>query len=161
MKQFINFVITCLVLVSLSGCMTTIKNDTTTPSAFWESFSIGMVVENNEQYLFPGSRQLFGSESGSSEQPFMQKQEEITLQIDPADLSAFLLDVQSDIDEAIIESGASIVGRGSGGVTGTSFSISYREDNLYGVINIWGAQGEGTNYYIFMIITEGLENTEK
>jgi len=160
MKQFINFVIICLIMVGLTSCITPMKNDTRTQSVFWESFSIGTIVENNEQYLLPGSRQAFGSESGSSEQPFMQKQEEITLQIDPANLPAFLLDVQSDIEESIINSGASIVGRGSGGVTGTSFSISYHEDNLYGVINIWGAQGDGTNYYLLMIIIEGLEKTK-
>ena len=160
MKQFFNFLITCLTLVGLSGCITSMKNGTTTRSAFWESFSIGTIVENNEQFLLPGSRQLFGSESGASEQPFMQKQEEITLQINPADLPTFLLDMQSYIDEAIIESGATIVGRGSGGVTGTSFSISYREDDIYGVINVWGAQGKGTDYYLLMIITEGVEKTK-
>ncbi|HSG42366.1 MAG TPA: hypothetical protein VLA72_04345 [Anaerolineales bacterium] len=159
MKQSVYFIITCLILVGLSSCIPPLKSDSKTQSAFWESFSIGTIVENNEQYLLPGSRQLFGSESGSSEQPFMQKQEEITLQIDPADLPAFLLDVETDIGDAIIESGASIAGRGSGGVTGTSFSISYREENIYGVINIWGSQGKGTDYYLFMIITEGQKNS--
>lgn len=155
MKQFFNFVITCLVLAGLAGCIPSMENTTTTQSAFWDSFSIGKIVENNEQYLLPGSRQLFGSESGSSEQPFTQKQEEIVIQIDPANLPAFLLDVQLNIEESIINSGASIVGHGSGGVTGTSFSISYREENIYGVINIWGAQGDDTTYYLLMILTEG------
>lgn len=161
MKQFFIFTIICLIIVGLTGCVSPTNNISTSQSAFWESFSIGTIVENNEQYLLPGSRQLFGSESGSSEQPFMQKQEELTLQIDPADLPAFLLGLEADIGEAIIESGAIIDGRGSGGVTGTSFSISYREENIYGVINIWGAQGEGTDYYLLMIITEGLEKTKQ
>jgi len=160
MKQFFIFTIICLIIAGLTGCVSPTNNISTSQSAFWESFSIGPIVENNEQYLLPGSRPLFGSESGSSEQPFMQKHEEITLQIDPADLSAFLLDVQSDIEETITNSGASIVGHGSGGVTGTSFSISYRENDIFGVVNVWGAQGEGTDYYLLMIITEGSEKTK-
>jgi len=161
MKQFINFITICLLLAGLSGCATFTNNDPTSQSVFWESFSIGTIIENNEGYLLPGSRQGFGSESGSSDQPFMQKQEEITLQIEEADLSAFLAAVQSGIDNAIVESGANIAGRGSGGLTGTSFSISYRENDIYGVVNVWGAHGEGTAYYLLVIITEGLEKTEK
>ena len=155
MKKIFYFITIGLILVNLAGCVAAGKNDSASQSLFWESFSIGTMVENNVQYLLPGSRQAFGSESGSSDQPFMQKQEEITLQIDPANLSAFLLDVQSDIEETMIHSGASIVGHGQGGVTGTSFSISYREDDIYGVINVWGAQGEDTTYYLLVMITEG------
>jgi len=77
------------------------------------------------------------------------------IQIEPADLPTFITAIRSNIEEAIIDSGASIDGHAQGGVTGASFSISYREDNIYGVINIWGAPGEGTDYYLFMMITEG------
>jgi hypothetical protein len=144
----------CLIVLSLSGCGTIGKDNLKAQSVFWESFSIGTIVENNERYLLPGSRQAFGTESGSSEQPFTQKKEEITLQIDPADLTAFHQSIQSDIDEAIVNSGANIIGRGSGGVTGTSFSIDYREEDIYGVINFWGAQGEGTKFFLIVLIYE-------
>lgn len=145
-----------LVLI-LTGCGSIEKNNSKSQSTFRENFSIGTIVEDNSQYLIPGSRVLFGSESGQPMPlvPFEQRQEEMTLQIDPAELPAFIASVRSGIEESIVNSGARVIGRGSGGVTGTSFSISYREDDLYGVINIWGAQGEGTNYYLLMIITEG------
>ena len=77
------------------------------------------------------------------------------VQIEPADLPEFISAIRSDVDEAIVNSGASIVGHGQGGVTGTSFSINYREDGIYGVINVWGAPGDGTTYYLFAMITEG------
>ncbi|HEY5729094.1 MAG TPA: hypothetical protein VLA72_04015 [Anaerolineales bacterium] len=151
-----NLTIWILVLI-LAGCGSTENDNPKSQSTFRENFSIGTVVDDNSQYLLPESRALSGSESGPPMPlvPFEQRQEEMSLQIAPADLPAFLTAVQFGIDEAITNSGATIVGRGSGGVTGTSFSISYREDDFYGVINIWGAQGEGTNYYLLMIITEG------
>ena len=145
----------CLIVLSLAGCGTTGKDNLKAHSVFWENFSLGAIVENNQQYLLPGARQVFGAESGSSEQPFTQKQEEITLQIEAADLPAFLQSVQSDIDEAIVNSGANIIGRGSGGVTGTSFSIDYRENEIYGVINVWGVRGEGTKFFLIVLISEG------
>ena len=124
-------------------------------SSFKENFTIGTIVEDNVQYLIPGSRELFGSEYGASEQPFTQKQEEIVLQIKPADLSAFVAAIQSGIEESIINSGASIVGHGTGGVTGTSFSVQYRENDVYGIINVWGVRGEGTTFTLIVLITEG------
>jgi hypothetical protein len=123
-------------------------------SSFKENFTIGAIVEDNAQYLIPSSRVLFGSEHGSPEL-FTQKQEEIVFQIEPADLSAFLAAIRSGIEESIINSGASIVGRGSGGVNDTSFSIQYRVDEAYGVINVWGVRGEGTTYTLIVLITEG------
>jgi len=153
------FFILFFVVLTLTGCETRGRNESKSNSTFWENFSIGMVVEANTQYLAPGSRPLSGSESGPPE-PFIQKYEEMKLQIDPSNVPTFIAAVQSGIDDAIINNGAEIVGRGSGGLTGTSFSISYREENIYGVINIWGAQGEGTDYYLLMIITEGSEKTK-
>jgi hypothetical protein len=57
-------------------------------------------------------------------------------------------------EEAIVASGANIVGRGTGGVTDTSFSAQYRRGQIYGTIHVWGDQGEETNYFLIMIITE-------
>jgi len=154
MKQFFHFIIICLIMVGLAGCSSPAKNDSASQSMFWNNFSIGTIVEDNTQYLSSEPRQLFGSESGPPE-PFTQRQEEMILQIDQADLPTFLSALRSGIEEAIIDSGASIVGHGQGGVTGTSFSISYRENDIYGVVNIWGARGEGTTYYLLAMVTEG------
>jgi len=154
MKRFFHFITTCLIMVGLTGCVFPAKNDSAPQSVFWESFSIGTIVEENTQYLSSEPRQLFGSESGPPE-PFTQKQEEMIIQINQADLPAFLSALRSGIEEAIIDSGASIVGHGQGGVTGTSFSISYRENDIYGVANVWGAHGEGTTYYLLAMVTEG------
>lgn len=140
--------------ISLFGC----RSETTPQSTFKETFSIGTIVEDNAQYLIPESRELFGSEYGAVDEPFTQKQEEITLQIDPDNLSAFVAAIQSGIEKSIVDSGANIVGRGSGGVTGTSFSIQYREDQTYGVINVWGVRGEGTNFFLIVLITESMVN---
>ena len=148
------FFMLCFVILTLTGCGSSAKDNPGSQSVLWDNFSIGTIVEDNVIYLIPGSRQLVGSESGPPE-PFTQKQEEMLIQIEPADLPTFITAIRLDIEEAIIDSGASIDGHSQGGTTGTSFSISYREDNIYGVINIWGAPGEGTNYYLFMMITEG------
>jgi len=145
------FLFTLLTLgIGLFGC----GSEVSSQSTIKEDFTIGTIVEDNAQYLIPGSRELFSSEYGASEEPFTQKQEEMTLQIDPADLPVFVAAVQAGIDESIINSGASIVGRGSGGLTGTSFSVQYREDQTYGVINVWGVRGEGTNFFLIVSITE-------
>jgi len=154
MKQIFNFVTTCLLAVGLVDCGALAKNASASQSVFWENFSIGIIVEENSQYLASETRQLSGSESGPPE-PFEQKHEEMALQIEAADLPAFLAALQSGIEDAIIDSGATIVGRGAGGVTGTYFSISSRENDIYGVVNVWGAQGEGTTYYLLAIVTEG------
>ena len=97
---------------------------------------------------------MSASEYGSSDDPFTQKQEEIALQIEQEELPAFVTALRAGIEESILDSGASIVGYGTGGVTGTSFSIQYREDELFGVINLWGIRGEGTNFFLIALISE-------
>ena len=153
MKQIFNFVTFCLLAVSLAGCGIPPKNASASQSAFWVDFSIGTIVDENTQYLVSESRDLYSSEYGPPE-PFEQRQEEMTIQIEADDLPVFLSALQSGIDEVIIASGATIVGRSTGGVTGTSFSISYSENDIYGVVNVWGAYGEGSTYYLLAIVTE-------
>ena len=48
-----------------------------------------------------------------------------------------------------------LCGHNQGRVTGTLFSISYRENDIYGVVNVWGAHGEGTTYHLLAMVTEG------
>ena len=153
MKTLFQLSMLCFLVFSLTGCGSSAKDNPRSQSAFKENFSIGTIVEDNAQYLIPGSRQLVGLESGPPE-PFTQKQEEMLIHIEPAYLPTFITALRSGIEEAIIDSGASIDGHAQGGVTGTSFSISYRENDIYGVINIWGAPGDGTDYFILMLITE-------
>ncbi len=150
MQKSILVLVLLILSASLSGCGSEVPSQST----FKENFTIGVIIEDNAQYLIPGSHELHGSEYGPPE-PFTQKQEEIVFQIEPADLPVFLTAIRSGIDEAIINSGASIVGRGSGGGTDTSFSIQYRANEAYGVINVWGIRGEGTTYTLIVLITEG------
>jgi len=146
------FILSLLILsASLFGCT---SEAAPSQSTFKDNFTIGAIVEDNAQYLLPESRELFSSEYGEVDQPFTQKQEEIALNIDPADITAFTVAIQSGIEESIIDSGASIVGHGSGGLTGTSFSIQYRQDQIFGVVNVWGVRGEGTSFFLIVLVTE-------
>ena len=140
---------------NLIGCSSENSARIPSPSTFKENFTIGAMVEDNTQYLIPGARPLSGNESGASDQPFTQKHEEMELQIEATDIATFMTAIQSAIEESILDNGASIVGHGSGGVTGSSFSIKYRENEIFGVINVWGIRGEGTTFFIIVLITEG------
>lgn len=143
-----------LTLIILGSSLFACRSSVPSQSAFKENFSIGTIVAENEQFLIPGGRVLSASEYGSSDDPFTQKQEEIALQIEQEELPAFVIALRAGIEESILDSGASIVGYGTGGVTGTSFSIQYREDELFGVINLWGIRGEGTNFFLIALISE-------
>jgi len=153
MKQIRHLIWVCLIAASVAGCGIPVKKNAISQSVLWNTFSIGTIVDENSQYLIPNSRTLSGSTPGFLE-PFEQKQEEMEMQIEEANLPEFLAAIQSGVEDAISESGAVIVGRSSGGVTGTSFSISYQENDTDGVITVWGARGEGTTYYLFAMITE-------
>jgi hypothetical protein len=150
MKKTAIVFILLVLSISLFGC----GSETPPQSTFKDDFTIGTIVEENSKLLISGPRQLSGSEYGSSEQPFTQKQEEITFQIESTELSDFFTAIQAGIDESITSSGASIVGHGTGGITDTSFSVQYLQDQSYGTIYVWGVRGEGTNYFLIMIITE-------
>lgn len=150
MKKTMFIFVLFILSIILSGC----RSEDLSQISFKDNFTIGTIVEDNSQFLIPGNRELSGNEYGATERPFTQKQEEIALQIDPANVSAFFAAIQAGIDESITSRGASIVGRGTGGITGTSFSVQYLQDQTYGTINVWGVHGEGTNYFLIVIITE-------
>ena len=147
-KSILLLVILCL---SLAGCG---RGDSPIVS-FKGTFTIGTIVEDNKQYLIPEGRQLFSSEYGESNRLFTQKQEEITIQIAAEDAPDFIAAIQSDIEDAVTNSSARIIGNGSGGVTGTSFSIQYLQEQTYGTICVCGILGEGTNFTLIVLITEG------
>lgn len=143
-----------LTLIILSSSLFACRSSVPSQSSFKENFSIGTIVVENEHFLIPEARELFASEYGSSDDPFTQKKEEMTLQIEQEELPAFITALRAGVEESILDSGASIVGYGSGGVTGMSFSIQYREDELFGVINLFGIRGEGKNFFLIVLITE-------
>ena len=149
---------TIIAFSGLAGCGSVGDETPASLSAFKESFALASIVEANEGYLLPGPRVLSGTEAGPRE-PFIQSQEAMTIQVDPTNISPFMEAIISDINEAITSSGAEYLGWGGGFSPDPSamkhFSISYGEDGLYGVINVWGIPGEGTNYHLITLITEG------
>ena len=93
-------------------------------------------------------------EFGPSE-PFIQRIEDIVLQIDETDIPLFLGALKDDIRAEVKESGGKVEGEASGvSHLMQHFSVSYRQDGAFGVINVWGVSGEGTNYYLISDITE-------
>jgi hypothetical protein len=81
----------------------------------------------------------------------------MTLQVDSLNASPLLGAIQSDINEAIIRSGATIVGSSGRDIEPdpiAHFSYSYSEGPFYGVINIWGVRSEETTLILISEITE-------
>jgi hypothetical protein len=158
MKQVALLFAVLIVIGSLAGCGNV---DGGTESAFKASFSLGAIVEANKGSLMAGSRISSGTEAGPPE-PFVQKHEEMIVQVDPAHGSAFLEGVRSSVEEALIRSGAKILGRGEDArqvsdgepVDPTYFWFGYSEDAVYGVMHVWGVPGEGTSLTLIALITE-------
>lgn len=158
MKQKL-FVITLFIMIySLAGCGTESRTE---QSAFKTAFSLGSIVEANQQLLLPGPRTSSGSEAGPTE-PFAQASEVMTVYIDATNVLAFMEAVQSGIQESIVRSGAELLGGGgsaSGDPTGAlsapvHFSFSYREGEVFGSINVWGVPGAGSSLSLILTIVE-------
>lgn len=154
MRRLAIFFTLLLVSSTLYGCGITSGNDPASESAFFANFSLGSIIEANEAQLVSKGTLSSGA---VSEPPtsFFRKEEVATIQIDPADIPGFMNSVRSDIDGALTNSGAIILGRG--GVVGLpvdlqGFSVRYREDRSEGVINLWGVRGEGTTFYLIALI---------
>lgn len=93
--------------------------------------------------------------------PFVQSQENIMIQVDQENANTLIEAIRSDVEENLNNSGAIIMG--SGGYGGQAdplayFSYSYREGPFYGVINIWGVQGENTKFILISEITESMNS---
>jgi hypothetical protein len=171
-----------IVLCTLGGCGNARRGTSIPPSAFLEGFSIGSIIEANESYLI--AKQTVSS-GMLSEPPvsFYQKHEIATVQIDPIRIEGFVEAVRSDIEQALMRTGAEITGLGGdhpeeieqalirSGVNlprrGTdrpgpeespddlkAFSFRYSEDQADGVINVWGVRGPGTSFKLIVLITE-------
>jgi len=152
MKRFTTLLILFIVVTNCIACR---RSTGQLNSNFYASFSIAEIVEENNQYLLPGSRVTSGMETGSREL-FLQKHEEMILPMDPSNYSAFMEVIQSAIEKEITRSGALVQGRGmsQSDTVFDYFSFDYRQDETSGVIHVWGVPGGERNLNIVALITE-------
>lgn len=147
-----------MMLGSLGGCGTVERES---PSTFKTEFSLGAIVEANKEYLIAGPRLSSGTEVGPQE-PFAQKHEELIVQVDPAQSSAFMEGIRSGVEAALVSSKAEILGRSGGAFQEQGseadgpmhFSLSYDGEARYGVIQVWGIQGKETDFTLIALVTE-------
>lgn len=163
MRRVIFLVAVLVVLASLGGCGNADGKERPSESAFMASFSLGPILEANEEHLIA---KHISSGDSVSEPPvgFFQKHEVATVKVDESNASAFMEAVRSDIEQALASSGATIHGRGRGGNDGQGpegelpntdyYSLRYRQDRTEGAVNIWGVRGAGTNFVLIVLITE-------
>jgi len=145
-----NFLFTLILFaIGLFGC----GNEMPTQSNFKANFSLDAIVEANEHLLLDEARSSSGTETGLRE-PFIQNYEEMTIQIDQANMSEFLTAVRTDVERAIIDSDAQMLGSEGGSNDTEHFSFSYSEDAIQGTIHVWGVPGEDTDFTIIALITE-------
>jgi hypothetical protein len=156
MKRFVFVLLIFVLFFGISSCAGSVTGQER--STFYATFSLGEIVARQEQFLLPEARSLSGTEAGPTAPPY-QKHEEMIVQIDPANISRFIEAVKADTQQAILDSGARIEGQGgsfqepTGGPT-DYISFRYSQDEVGGIINLYGVDGEGTNYIIILIITE-------
>ena len=145
------FVFTMFIVVFiLVGC----GGASPSQSTFKTNFSLGSIVEANQQYLLDETRVTSGSEVGPREL-FTQQHEEMIIQIDSTNISAFMEALRMEIEQELVSNTARVVGRESNGLENLEyFSFNYSEGPIYGIINVWGVRGEGTTFTLIMLITE-------
>jgi hypothetical protein len=151
MKKSWLMIVLLITIVSLSGCGRVAPKPS--QSDFKSNFSLNAVVENNKQFLLEEARHSSGAESGLQE-PFVQSHEEMIIQIDPNNLSKFMAAIRSDIEQALIDSDAHMLGSEGGSNDTEHFSFSYSENEIQGTIHVWGFPSKGTNFTIIALITE-------
>jgi len=151
MKRSLHMLVLLLIIACLVGCGSTTQ--TSSQSTFKANFSLNTIVENNKQFLLEEARHSSGAENGFQE-PFVQSHEEMTIQIDPNNVSEFILAIRSDIEQAIIDSDGRMLGSEGGSNDPEHFSFSYSENEIQGTIHVWGIPGEGTNFTLIALITE-------
>jgi len=114
-----NFLFTLILFaIGLFGC----GNEMPTQSNFKANFSLDAIVEANEHLLLDEARSSSGTETGLRE-PFIQNYEEMTIQIDQANMSEFLTAVRTDVERAIIDSDAQMLGSEGGSNDTEHFSF--------------------------------------
>jgi hypothetical protein len=177
-KRLVIFLSFLIVLCGLGGC-----GSVGSESAFMAGFSIGSIIEANEQYLI-AKHTVSGGTVSEPPVPFFQKHEEATVQIDSSHIPAFMEAVRSDVELGLTSTGAKICGRGGDhpelieqvlasqgreirergsdrqGQEGVStdlvgFSFRYSDGPVVGAVNVRGVRGEGTRFVLIVLITEG------
>ncbi len=158
MKRFVLVLSLFCLVCGISGCASPAEKQGR--STFYTTFSLGEIVARHDQFLLPESRDLSSTEAGPDAPPY-QKHEEMTVQIDRADVPKFMEVIKRDINQAILDSDAKITGQGgnfqdpTGGQAIMDYiSFRYSQDQTKGIINLYGVRGEGTTYTIIVIITE-------
>jgi hypothetical protein len=176
-KRWLTYSFVLMVVCGLSSC-----GDTGRESAFMAGFSIGSIIEANEQYLI-APHTVSGATVSEPPVPFFQMHEEAIVQIDPSHVPAFMEVVRSSVERSLTSSGAKIVGRGGDhpelieqvhasqgpeirertsdrqGQEGTpvdiaGFSFRYSDSKVDGVIYVRGVRGEGTRLVLIVLIIE-------
>jgi hypothetical protein len=166
-----------VVSCGLSGCGSIGRE-----SAFMAGFSLGSIIEANDQFLIAKGTVSSGTVS-EPPVPFFQKHEEAIVQIDSSHIPTFMEAVRSDIEISLTSSGAKICGRGGDhpehieqalasqglkirgrtsdrqGQEGrptdiAGFSLRYSDGKVDGVVNAWGVRGKGTSLILIVLITE-------
>jgi hypothetical protein len=147
--MFISVLLVTIIILGGCGKMQQIPSQ----SNFKANFSLNTVVENNKQFLLEEARHSSGAESGVQE-PFLQSHEEMIIQIEPANRYKFMTAIRSDIEKALINSNARVIGRENELNDAEHFSFSYSENEIQGTIHVWGIPGEGTSFTIIVLTTE-------
>jgi len=164
MNRIARILISVIIAFGLVGCGIVGRNvsdEERIPdqSQFKENFSIGTIIEDHQELLIDGPRTLSGMEAGPRE-PFVQRHEYMTIQIDQGNITTLLNSIQSDVEEALSNSGANIVGTGGTDAYADPIaylSYSYNDGPLYGVIDVWAIRGEKMDLIIIAQITESFE----
>lgn len=162
MKRITSLITIIITILGFTSCGIVNKETPQDQSNFKQNYSIGSLIEAHQDLLMEGPRTLSGYEAGPPE-PFIQGQEEMILQVDSSNMPLLLEALQSDIIEALSSSEATIQGSSGSDLKPdpvAHFSYSYREGPFYGVVNIWGLQGEGNTLIIISEITESKTQNE-
>ena len=88
MKRMVHFLMFIIAALGLTSCGIVGRNISSVErsadqSKFKENFSIGTIIEDHAELLIDGPRALSGMEAGPRE-PFVQRHETMTIQIDDA-----------------------------------------------------------------------------
>lgn len=155
MKNIAIIVLIGAAIWGLNSCGFTINSKDTPESTFLAEFSLGPVIEGQTELLI-ARNDLSSSSVADRTAGFYQKEETAEVQIEPENISPFIFAVRSEIEDNLQSWGAEIVGSGVGGLQkAPGYSIRYTLDGKNGVVNLFGVQGDGTNFYLLMLITEG------
>lgn len=94
MKQFVFVLLLFGLLFGISSCASIVKEQER--STFYSIFSRGEIAGRHEQRLLLEPRNLSGTEAGPAAPPY-QKHEEMTVQIDRANIPDFMEAVKQDV----------------------------------------------------------------